>query len=195
MNAGVEFKPSSFDAMVRSASASGFLIAGSLAALGPRVLLDAGCGPGVVANAAWQLDVPRVVGCDIHTWAREYLLPGVEFVRCDLSAGPTPALPESDVVACFEVLEHIEPQRSGAACAALAAAVAPGGVLAFGAARPGQPGCGHVCCKPREHWLDVFRKLGLAHEKGLEAAWASGWRDAGVLYYYWQNLCVFRRSA
>ncbi len=193
MQAGKEFQRSSYDAMVGAEAESGEIIARSLVELRSRVLLDAGCGPGVVANAAARLGVPRVVGLDVHTWAREYLDPCVEFVRHDLTAGPSAALPKADLVACFEVLEHIPEKGTKAACAALADALVPGGTLVFRAAPPGQPGCGHVSCKLPPHWIGVFKRLGLVVKDKLRARLHAEWEAAGAVYYYWQKLLVLGR--
>jgi glycosyltransferase involved in cell wall biosynthesis len=151
----------------------------------PATALDVGCGPGTYVRALRAYGVcaegidsdPRVAGID-HVHQRS-LLDG-------------PRL-ESELVLCLEVAEHIEPDLGPAVAAAVAGAVAPGGLLIWTAAAPGQGGSGHINCQPREHWLALLEAQGLAHcpaaEEGLRAFARNGYH----LGWFPQNLIVLRR--
>ena len=59
-----------------------------------------------------------------------------------------------DLVVCIEVAEHIEPFRSVELVDALCSRI--GSYLLFSAAPPGQPGVGHINCRPHREWLHWF---------------------------------------
>jgi len=63
-----------------------------------------------------------------------------------------------DLVACIEVAEHIEPARSKELVSKLCALAEH--YIYFTAAQPGQPGHGHINCRPHDHWIQWFKRRG-----------------------------------
>ena len=91
--------------------------------------------------------------------------------------------------------EHIEPALGDDVAKAVAAAVAPGGMLIWTAAIPGQPGSGHINCQPREHWLALLEAQGLVHCTAAEESLRAFSRAGYHLGWFPQNLIVLRRPA
>ncbi|MFP3941146.1 MAG: class I SAM-dependent methyltransferase [Thermoanaerobaculia bacterium] len=65
-----------------------------------------------------------------------------------------------DLVACVEVAEHIEPDRSEELVETLVSVA--GRWIYFTAAPPGQTGHGHINCRPHGEWLAWFEARGWA---------------------------------
>lgn len=63
-----------------------------------------------------------------------------------------------DLVVCTEVIEHIDQEFEVTLLETVRRHA--GGRILFSAARPGQPGTGHVNCRPAEHWLAYWRSNG-----------------------------------
>jgi hypothetical protein len=61
-----------------------------------------------------------------------------------------------DLVTCIEVAEHIEPARSKELVNKLCDLAAH--YIYFTAAQPGQPGHGHINCRPHHHWIGWFKR-------------------------------------
>jgi SAM-dependent methyltransferase len=160
--------------------------------LSPLSVVDIGSGPAVHANELFRLGVPWVEAYDDSEFAANMVSPGVEFRLVDISAEPFEKMLLFDVALCFEVLEHIDESREAAAVRNIAAMTRS--VLVFSAAAPGQPGCGHVNCKPRDHWIEAFGREGLAYDEETTKRWRAEWESGSVVYWYTFNLLVLRRS-
>ena len=63
-----------------------------------------------------------------------------------------------DLVCCIEVAEHIEPVRSEELVDKLSDLAEAW--IYFTAAPPGQPGHGHINCRPHQHWIQWFEQRG-----------------------------------
>ena len=63
-----------------------------------------------------------------------------------------------DLACCVEVAEHIPPPRS-AELVDIVARIARRWIY-FTAAPPGQPGRGHINCRPHDEWLEMFAHRG-----------------------------------
>jgi hypothetical protein len=66
--------------------------------------------------------------------------------------------------------------------------------LVFTAAPPGQGGTDHVNEQPPDYWISRFAKQGLVHDAVLSEAWRAEWQQAGVQWWFWRNIMVFRRQ-
>jgi ubiquinone/menaquinone biosynthesis C-methylase UbiE len=103
----------------------------SFAPAAPRLALDLGCGPGHTTRALAQgVPASQTVGVDCSVdflaEAERTAMPGVRFLRHDVTLLPFP-LPAADLVVCRFLLSHLrEPARVFASWAEL---LSPGGCL------------------------------------------------------------------
>lgn len=143
-------------------------------------MLDVGCGPGGMVDAAWRRGL-RAWGIDgDHTIAHEYV------VFHDFTAGSYLAR-GFDLVWCTEFVEHVEAQYEENYLATFDA----GRVLFLTAAPPGFPGWHHVNCQPQEYWISRLA----AHGWQLDTE-ATAWvrANGGHVFTTRQGL-VFTKSA
>lgn len=89
-----------------------------------------------------------------------------------------------DLVCCVEVAEHIQPERSAELVRTLVELAQH--FTYFTAAPPGQPGQGHINCRPHEEWNDLF----------VEAGWECDMERTEALRHDLENLttAVWLRS-
>ena len=130
----------------------------------PGSLLDVGSGTGAMVNHA------RKVGVD--AWGLDALPLGAAWphlVQHDLRA-PFDFGRTFEMVTSIETAEHIDPEYADVLCDTIARHVAPGGLLIFTAAMPGQIGDGHVNCRPMIEWRTKF------HERGLQYSPPATWK-------------------
>lgn len=129
--------------------------------INPNNVLDLGCGPG------------------IHVWALNDV--GIECTGIDIDArvdGETNLVWgdllkldnkwKADLVICYEVAEHIDPQYSDDIVRSVYNAIEPGGILIWTAAQPGQGGVGHINNRRKEFWLNKFINIGLENDTILQ---------------------------
>lgn len=125
--------------------------------LGPRTVLDVGCGVGAWCRVWQENGADTVVGADGSYVDRAQLLfdPG-SFVATDLSQ-PFDLGRRFDLVMSLEVAEHVQEARADTFVANL---VRHGDVVLFSAAVPGQGGEFHVNEQPLEYWRGKFSAHG-----------------------------------
>lgn len=158
----------------------------------PKSMIDIGCGPGHLVTIAAALGVDSA-GVDINhdpAGAASYCY------VVDLTAPlPPHILAERDLVLCWEVAEHLPPEAADTLCDTLASCVAPGGVLLFTAAVPGQGGAGHLNEQPTAYWQDKLERRGLALAGGLTRELRQEWQRAKLAaWWYAQNLIAMVRT-
>lgn len=129
---------------------------------GIRSMLDVGCGPGGMLDAARARGL-LAVGVDGDTTISHPFI-----VHHDYAAGPLRlgsaaldrwvAEADIDLVWCTEFVEHVAAQYQDNYLATFAA----GRVLFLTAAPPGFPGHHHVNCQHEGYWLDVLAQHGWA---------------------------------
>ena len=115
-------------------------------------ILDIGCGPGTYVNAL------RAVGEEAYGFDSDPRVQGKPYLEqkslFDLND-------QGDILICLEVAEHIEEAKADDVVASMVRNLAPGGMLIWTAAQPGQGGHGHINCQPKAYWDAKFRAAGL----------------------------------
>lgn len=173
----------------RSAAAFAALLAGEL---GPRSVLDVGCGIGTWLRAFGDAGAEALVGVDgPYVDPGRLLVPADRFVAADLTrplALPD-RLPQTfDLAVSMEVGEHL-PARAARTLVRSLTARAP--VVLFSAAIPHQGGTDHVNEQWPTYWTRRFADEGYRTVDRLRPAF---WDDDRVAYYYAQNAFLFVRE-
>jgi SAM-dependent methyltransferase len=121
----------------------------------PRRVIDIGSGGGALIRAFHRLGV-HAVGVEGSAHAVALMPESIDLV--DLREVWTPK-GTYDLVTCFDVAEHIEPEFADVLADNIRKCMHPGSILVFGAAPEGQDGLGHVNCQHPVYWMG---KLGAA---------------------------------
>lgn len=150
----------------------------------PRRVVDVGCGTGSWLSVALGMGA-EVLGIDgDYVDRRQLEIPADRFLAHDLTQRLR--LEETyDLAICLEVGEHL-PTSGSAALVQTLTGLAP--IVAFSAAVPGQGGTGHVNEQWQDFWAAHFRAEGY---EPVDLVRPRVWDDAGVRYFYAQNLLVY----
>ncbi len=95
-----------------------------------------------------------------------------------------------DLVCCVEVAEHI-PRRRSAELVDRLIHVASDWIF-FTAAPPGQGGHGHLNCRPRSDWVEIFERQGWREAVATTAAMKQCLRQLELAHWLGSNAIVFR---
>ena len=160
-------------------------------ALEPKSVMDVGCAIGDFVHY-WKnnLNVPAY-GIEGSENAVEYFMTDKIFVY-DLRE-PIKLDLAIDLVTCFEVAEHIEPEY---AYQFLENLCGMSNRILMSAACPGQGGHYHVNCQPRDYWIESMEFLGYGHNYSvvrlIQELWEP-WRKKKEMSSYYNNLFYFER--
>jgi SAM-dependent methyltransferase len=152
----------------------------------PSAVLDLGCGFGGYLDMFRRWGTVEVIGVDDFDASGESSL-GESYLRGDLRSRLDLGK-KFDVVICTEVLEHIDPDFESAVLRNIAGHART--AIVFSAARPGQPGVGHVNCQPPEYWIGRWKDLGWTPEPFESLAM----RSLSTFYWFRRNLLMLIRA-
>ncbi len=160
--------------------------------LGPRSVVDVGCGLGAWLAAFTAEGVQTIMGIDGEHVDRETLrIPAERFHAHDLEqplelrGDP----PQFELAMSLEVAEHL-PERCAAAFVESLARLAP--VVLFSAAVPRQGGTRHLNEQWPQYWARQFARHGF---ETVDCIRPFIWDDPDVAYYYAQNMLCFVETA
>jgi SAM-dependent methyltransferase len=150
----------------------------------PSTVLDIGCGIGAALQLFKHLGAKAVFGID---GLRDdlTLLQGGEYARRDLSR-PLNLDRVFDCALCLELAARLPAQSAKVLIETIAAH--SGGTIIFSAAGPGQPGYGHINCRPLSYWLTLWSERGW----GPDLADTLSMRCLSTLSWFRRNLVVLR---
>lgn len=153
--------------------------------LGPRSVVDVGCGLGTWLSAFADHGVKEILGLDGAYVDRESLeIPADCFLPFDL-AKPLRLDRRFDLVVSLEVAEHLAPECAETFVDSLTR-LAP--MILFSAAIPFQEGQHHVNEQWPEYWSRQFQRRGFAT---FDCFRSRIWGDDRVQWWYRQNLLLF----
>lgn len=158
---------------------------------GPGRLVDVGCGHGFLVMALRARGV-EAVGLEgsaaaAALWPRDHRHC---YRQVDLTS--LQELPPADLVATFEVAEHLPPERADAFVALLTGG-RPRRIF-FSAATPGQTGTGHVNEQPHRYWIRRFAARGYRLDVEGTVAARRRWSGMAVFrlcWWYPKNFLTF----
>jgi SAM-dependent methyltransferase len=122
----------------------------------PASVLQIGCGSGAYLKYFACQGTQRIKGVDGAEGRSRYLQLD-EYAQVDLGK-PFDLAENFDLVVCVEVIAHIPAQSEHILISSIARHARER--IVFSGARPGQPGAGHIDCRPISHWLDLFASAG-----------------------------------
>ena len=155
--------------------------------ISPTSVVDVGCGVGAWLREFANAGVGDFLGLDgDYVEPAKLMIPPERFRGADLSA-PQPLDRTFDLAGCLEVAEHL-PARAAGPLVDLLTAASP--VVLFSAAVPGQGGTQHVNEQWPVYWRCRFAANG--YER-LDPIRPRIWREAGVSWWFKQNLFLFVR--
>lgn len=152
----------------------------------PSSVLDIGCGVGAYLTLFKRLGADVIFGVD-GVPATASVLESNEYAVRDL-AQPLNLGRAFDCVICVEVAEHLEEHSAGVLLDTIAAH--SDRTIVFSAAEPGQPGHGHINCRPISYWLAQWAERGWVPD----LADSLGMRCLATLSWFRRNLVVLRRG-
>ncbi len=154
--------------------------------LGPRSVVDVGCGTGswlAAFAAAGLTDLTGIDGPDIPSTMLR--IPKECFARIDLSRDDPSLGRTFDLALSLEVAEHLPPGRAAGFVRALTE-LAP--AVVFSAAIPDQGGTVHVNEKWADYWERLFTEHGYRQADVFRAVL---WDNPDVQYWYAQNMYLY----
>lgn len=125
-------------------------------------VLDVGCANGFILEDFYD-SRKTISGIELSADAVNFLPDKIrKFVKIgDFSL----AEGSYDLVSCIEVAEHIPPVISESLVKLLISRAKS--VIYFTAAPPGQPGHGHINCRPHQDWINFFEAYGWSLDRDL----------------------------
>lgn len=170
-----------------SSRSAGLVVPVLMELVGPRKVLDVGCGIGTWLAEFVRAGVADVMGVD-GDWVSRTALRIAEdrFRPVDLARADE--LPDGfDLTLCLEVAEHLPPEASDRFVAALCR-TAP--AVAFSAAIPHQPGTMHINTAWHEAWHARFESHGF---RAVDAVRPRIREERRIEWWYRQNLFLYVR--
>jgi len=149
--------------------------------IAPRTVLDAGCAMGLLVECLRQRGV-EAIGIDISAYA---IGQASEAARphCRVGSVLEPLGGPYDLVACIEVLEHLDRAEGAIAIANLCAATDD---ILFSSTPDDHDEPTHQNVQPPEYWALAFAEHGFVRDAAFDAAFLTPWaarfrRAAGPL--------------
>lgn len=154
--------------------------------INPKNVLDIGCGPGTYVYALSEQGLD-VIGIDVDDRVIDKPLLSQE------SLLEFNGKYKKDLVICFEVAEHIDPQYCDDIVKNVSDCVDVGGTLIWTAAKPGQGGVGHINCRTKEFWKEKFEKVGLTHDDKMQSDLIKYCQQGMHMGWFTQNVLCFKK--
>lgn len=155
--------------------------------INPKKVLDLGCGPGIHVYALDDIGV-NVTGIDI-----DGRVDGMHnIIQGDLLK--LNGEHQSDLVTCYEVAEHIDPQYSDDIIRSVYNSMEAGGTLIWTAAQPGQGGVGHINNRKKEYWLKKFIDFGLIPDYDMQSNIIQYCRQGYHMGWFVNNVLCFKKG-
>jgi SAM-dependent methyltransferase len=150
--------------------------------VGPRSVVDVGCGSGAWLSVFMEHGIDDVVGIEKEVDCP--LIPKGVCITHDLQE-PFATVRQFDLVLSLEVAEHLPQQSADTFIDTLCSL---GNVIVFSAAVPSQGGFEHLNEQWPEYWIDLFKKRGFV---AIDCIRDRIWTDENVRFWYAQNMFMF----
>jgi SAM-dependent methyltransferase len=157
--------------------------------VGPRSVIDVGCGTGSWLRTFRERGIEDVRGFD-GPWldTAKLLIPQELFTRADLDK-PLNVDRRFDLAMSLEVAEHLKPESADGFVESL---TSMSDVVVFSAAIPFQGGFHHLNEQWPEYWAQLFEKRDY---QPIDCLRLRLWNQPNVHYWYRQNVLVYVKRA
>lgn len=160
----------------------------------PKTLVDVGCATGDLVAEFVRMGIDAY-GIEGSRHAEPHLECAMDRVHFHDLREPLPShFGKFDLVLCFEVAEHIEPEFSTQFVTTLCVM---GHRILMSAAPPGQGGHHHVNCRHTYYWVDLMAAQGFYRQSAIESELRLQWdpwaHKPGIKAFY-DNLLYFERG-
>lgn len=165
---------------------------GIIKVLRPKTVIDIGCGIGDYVKGFEERGALSF-GLEGNENVLPYLVISENSVFIKDLRRPV-YLSRFDLVVCFEVLEHIEPEYADMLVNNL---IGLSDRILVSAAPPGQGGHYHVNCQPKEYWEDAFITHGYRRMLNIEHSIREQWapvKHRKEMSAYYNNLLYFQKT-
>lgn len=165
------------------------VLAGELALHNKSSILDLGCNTGDWLRGFIECGYELVLGIDQASMLPHLLIRQRNFLAADLrELSRNHPCNVADLVLCMEVGEHMEERDASVLVRACIDLAAPGGVIVFSAATPGQGGHGHINEQPHSYWAAKFREQGWTWDESIRER-----LPEALVWWYRRNMAICRR--
>ena len=155
--------------------------------INPNKVIDLGCGPGI---HVWAMNDAGIdaIGIDIDSRVDGLIkIEQGDLLNLDGSR-------QSDLVVCYEVAEHIDPQYSDNIVESVYKTIQDDGILIWTAAKPGQGGVGHINNRKKDYWLNKFTNIGLKHNDELQQKLIQYCQQGYHMGWFVNNVLIFNKN-
>jgi hypothetical protein len=158
-----------------------------------KSVIDVGCAVGDLVDGFLAMGLDAM-GLEGAKWAMQHMMvPERKIIVHDLRL-KLETSKSFDLVVCFEVAEHIEPEYADIFVDNLQALARHWIVIS--AAPPGQGGTYHVNCQPMPYWIDKFFVRGFKFRSDLTDEFKhslSDYRHKPGIKAYYDNALAFEK--
>jgi SAM-dependent methyltransferase len=157
--------------------------------LGPKSVIDVGCGTGAWLAAFRDAGVAEIQGLEGARVAPELAHIDLSLIERTNLVNPFKFRRRFDLAMTLEVAEHLPPESASGFVESLTGLSS---AILFSAAVPYQRGVGHLNEQWPEYWADLFRRY---KYELVDCLRDHLWNDERVELWYRQNLFIFVREA
>jgi len=151
--------------------------------------MDIGCANGFLLESFKKAN-KNIKGIELSPEVVAHLPDGI---RSNIDIGDfSEASGKYDLVSCIEVAEHIEPSESVRLVKKITSIAL--NTVYFTAAPPGQPGHGHINCRPHSDWIDMFQLEGWSLNEKLTMQIREDISTIKSAVWLIENTLIFNRS-
>jgi cyclopropane fatty-acyl-phospholipid synthase-like methyltransferase len=163
----------------------------------PTSVVDFGCGIGSYLESCYNKGIKNIAGYDIggeyaQKYTPDFLYPFIEYCDC---TKPIKTQQKYECVISFETIEHIEPSGTNVFIENLVNATDfDKGRILFTGAPPEQEGCGHINCRDKQEWIEIFAEQDFTVDQHLTELVKDAWTglNVGCPPYIINNLLIFK---
>lgn len=174
--------------VLNSAPSASVIVPAVIDQIGPKSVVDVGCGVGTWLKVFEEHGIIDLLGIDgAYVDINQLQIRKQQFYAGDISK-PLCVNRTFDLAICLEAAEHLSAQSAATIVRSLTQ-LAP--VVLFSAAVPGQGGVGHINEQFATYWARLFKLEGYELFDCIRPLF---WQNAKVAWYYRQNMFIYIRA-
>ncbi|MDD5005783.1 MAG: methyltransferase domain-containing protein [Candidatus Omnitrophica bacterium] len=156
----------------------------------PSSVVDLGCGNAEFLSEFQKRGIP-IQGYEGSRSAIEKALVDKKYIQLFDLRNKIELDKRYDLALCLEVAEHIENKFSQRLVENLTNL---SDTIIFTAATPGQGGHFHINEQPHEFWVNIFKERNYDYDDKITERVKAAMREKKILWWYCDNLMIFRKA-